>query len=414
MKTIAVVGAGIGGLAAAWWLSRHHRVTLFEAHDYAGGHTHTVPVAREHGRYQVDTGFIVFNDRTYPLFNQLLAELGIRGQPTTMGFSVHGGDTNLEYCGDGLGGFFARRRNLFSPAHWRLLREILRFNREAPRRVEEHPGEPLLGELLEQGGYSEDFRRHYLRPMGAAIWSCGEADIEEFPARFFVDFFRNHGLLSLRNRPQWYVVPGGSARYVETLLARLDADVRMDCPVRRVHRLAEGIRVDSPAGEEDFDEVVFACHSDQALRLLADATPGETTLLSGITWRENEVVLHTDTRLLPSNRRAWSSWNARVEAGDSRHVQVTYNMNMLQALEAPETFCVSLNSSAHIDPDRVLGRYRFFHPLFTRGAVRSREKIRKTNGRHHTWFCGAWCGNGFHEDGVASAAAVARALGVSL
>ena len=414
MKTIAVVGAGIGGLAAAWWLSRHYRVTLFEAREYAGGHTHTVPVRREYGHYEVDTGFIVFNDRTYPLFRRLLAELGIDGQPTTMGFSVHGGETDPEYCGDGPGGFFAWRRNLFSPEHWRLLREILRFNRDAPRFVDEHSGEPSLGELLEQGGYSEGFRRHYLRPMGAAIWSCGEGDIEDFPARFFVEFFHNHGLLSLRDRPQWYVVPGGSARYVQALLARLDADLRLHCPVRSVRRLANGIRVDSQVGTEDFDEVVLACHSDQALQLLTDASPEETTLLSGIAWRENEVVLHTDTRLLPRNRRAWSSWNARLGTGDDRQVRVTYNMNILQGLDALETFCVSLNSSADIDPDRVLGRYRFFHPLFTRGAVRCREKIGETNGRHHTWFCGAWCGNGFHEDGVASAAAVARALGVSL
>jgi len=271
MSDIAVVGAGIGGLAAAWWLSRHHRVTLFEANDSAGGHTHTVSVEREHGRYEVDTGFIVFNDRTYPLFNGLLAELGIPGQPTTMGFSVHDAATGLEYCGDGAGGFFGQRRNLFAPAHWRLLRDILRFNRDAPAFVERHPGEPTLGELLDRGGYSHHFRRSYLRPMGAAIWSCGEADIEDFPARFFVQFFRNHGLLSLRNRPQWYVVPGGSARYVEALLARLSADVRLGCPVRAVHRQARGVRVTSGAGDEAFDEVVLACHSDQALRLLADA-----------------------------------------------------------------------------------------------------------------------------------------------
>lgn len=414
MKHIAVVGTGIGGLAAAWWLSRYHRVTVFEANNYAGGHTHTVPVTREHGRYEVDTGFIVFNDRTYPLFRQLLAELGMTAQPTTMGFSVHGGDTALEYCGDGLGGFFAQRRNLLSPGHWRLLRDILRFNRQAPRWVSRQTGEPSLGELLDEGDYGEAFRRHYLRPMGAAIWSCGEGDIEDFPARFFVDFFHNHGLLSLRNRPQWYVVPGGSARYVEALLARLDAELRLGCPVQGVRRLGDEVRLDSARGSEVFDEVVLACHSDQALHLLSDADPDETTRLSGITWRENEVVLHTDTRLLPSHRRAWSSWNARLARGDARHVQVTYNMNILQGLDSPETFCVSLNSSDHIDPDRILGRYRFFHPLFTRGAVRSRAKILESNGRRHTWFCGAWCGNGFHEDGVASAAAVARALGVSL
>lgn len=415
MKDIAVVGGGISGLTVAWLLSRRHRVVLYEAEPRLGGHTHTVSVSREHGDYRVDTGFIVFNDRTYPRFHRLLDELGVGRQPTSMGFSVRCEDNGLEYCGDGLGGFFAQRGNLLSPTHWRLLGEILRFNREAPRLVEGEGADWTLDELLHQGGYSEAFRRRYLLAMGSAIWSCGEEQIGRFPARFLVDFFQHHGLLALRDRPQWYVIPGGSSRYLDPLWAGLSADVRLGCPVRSVRRGTAGVTVNTAAGgDELYDEVVMACHSDQALQLLADADARETTLLSGIAFQENEVVLHTDDRLLPIHRRAWSSWNAFLPERESERVQVTYNMNILQGIKAPETFCVSLNSSDRIDESRILGRYRFFHPLFTWAGLGSREQIRETNGRRHTWFCGAWCGNGFHEDGVASAEAVARAFGETL
>ena len=412
MKSIAVVGSGIAGIAAAWWLAREHRVVLYEANDYPGGHVHTVPVRREHGDYEVDTGFIVFNDRTYPLFNRLLAELEIDAQPTAMGFSVHDPEIGLEYCGDGLGGFFAQRHRWLSPTHWKLLRDILRFNREAPAWLDADPEEMRLGDLLEQGGYGEAFRRHYLLPMASAIWSCGERDVEDFPARFFVAFFRNHGLLNLRDRPQWSVVPGGSARYVEALLQRLDADLRLATPVRSVRRSTEAVSVRTDGGEELFDEVVLACHSDQALALLDDADSRETTLLSGIPYKANEVVLHTDVSLLPDNRRVWSSWNARLSPRADNRVEVTYNMNMLQGIDAPETFCVSLNCPDRVAPEKVLGQWRFFHPLFTPDGLACKRELQARNGHNRTWYCGAWMGNGFHEDGVVSAATVARSLGV--
>lgn len=414
MKRIAVIGAGISGLTAAWYLSRDYRVVVYEAEDYIGGHTHTVPVSRDHGDYRIDTGFIVFNDRTYPNFLRLLEELGVGRQPTNMGFSVTCGGRDLEYCGDGLGGFFAQRSHLLSFRHWRLLREILRFNREARDRIEQAGDQPTLGEFLQREGYSEHFQRHYILAMGSAIWSCGESHIREFPADFFIRFFDHHGLLALRNRPQWYVVPGGSASYVRALLSKLDAEVRCGAPVASVRRDETGVRVATEAGgEEYYDEVVFACHSDQTMALLQDADAREATLLSGIPWQDNEVVLHTDERMLPRRRRAWSSWNALLPREKSERVAVTYNMNMLQGIDAPETFCVSLNCSDLIDPRAVIGRYRFFHPLFTHAGLAFREQIRESNGKRHTWFCGAWCGNGFHEDGVVSALEVARALGVT-
>lgn len=410
-KRIAVIGAGISGLTAAWYLSREHRVVVYEAESYIGGHTHTVPVSRGHGDYRIDTGFIVFNDRTYPSFLALLEELGVGKQPTSMGFSVTCRGRDLEYSGDGLGGFFAQKRHWFSPRHWRLLAEILRFNRQARARIEAADDEPTLEQFLDREGYSEHFQRYYILAMGSAIWSCGESRVREFPARFFIRFFDNHGLLSLTNRPRWYVVPGGSASYVEALLEKLPAEVRKGSPVSAVVRRDEGVSVTSPSGTEVFDEVIMACHSDQAMALLKDADSREATLLSGIPWQENEVVLHTDTRWLPRRRRTWSSWNALLPAEESERVVVTYNMNILQGIRAPETFCVSLNCADLIDPDRVIGRYRFFHPVFTHAGLAFREQIRESNGHRHTWFCGAWCGNGFHEDGVTSALDVARALG---
>jgi predicted NAD/FAD-binding protein len=415
MKKIAIIGAGISGLTAAWLLSRRHQVVLFEAENYVGGHTHTVSVSRPHGDYQVDTGFIVFNDRTYPGFNKLLDQLQVGRQATSMGFSVSCDRTGLEYSGDGLGGFFAQRRNILSPRHWRLLQEILRFNRDAPQLLADGAEDLTLGRLLELEGYSEHFRHRYLLAMGSAIWSCGEQHMEDFPARFFVEFFRNHGLLSLKNRPQWYVVPGGSARYVDAMLARLNVELRIGTAVKTVSRNPDGVRLATVAsGPEEFDEVVFACHSDQALALLEDADDTERNALSNVPYQENEVVLHTDDTLLPENRRTWSSWNALLPRETSGRVEVTYNMNILQGIQAPETFCVTLNSSERIADNKVLGRYTFFHPLFTRAGLASREVIARANGRRHTWFCGAWCGNGFHEDGVQSALAVSRAFGEEL
>lgn len=415
MKRIAIIGAGISGLTAAWLLSRRHQVVLFEAEPRIGGHTCTVPVDDPAGPQQVDVGFIVFNDRTYPNFNRLLEQLGIGQQPTRMGFAVSCEKTGLEYSGDGLGGLFAQKRNLVSPAHWQMIRDILRFNREAPALLDSAEGELPLGEYLDRAGYGARFCEHYILPMGSAIWSCSDEQMRAFPAKFFVRFFDNHGLLTITNRPQWYVVPGGSSRYVERLLERLKAEVRISSPVFQVRRGDGGVSVTSAAGTEAFDEVVFACHSDQALALLADADMDERQLLEKIPYQDNDVVLHTDTSLLPSARRCWSSWNALLPENSHDRVQVTYNMNILQGLSASKTWCVTLNASERIAPDKIVGRFQFSHPLFTPEGLASRTALlSRLNGRRSTWFCGAWCRNGFHEDGVVSALDVAAGFGESL
>ena len=410
MKRIAVVGGGVSGLVAAYRLGVHHQVVLYEREAEPGGHTHTVVVERPEGVWHVDTGFIVYNDRTYPEFIVLLDELGITGQAAPMGFSVRCGDSGLEYSGSGLNGFFADRRNLVSWRHWRMLGEILRFNRAAPALLETDQGDLPLGEYLEREGYSDAFRRYYILAMGGAIWSCGEARIADFPAGFFVRFFAHHGLLQLRDRPRWRVLPGGSMTYVSALRARMRADLRTSTPVHSVRRVASGVELVTAAGTEHYDEVVLACHSDEALGLLTDARPRERDLLAATEWEDNEVVLHTDTSLLPRRYRAWSSWNAMLEEGREERTRLTYNMNILQGLDAPVTFCVSLNSTDRIDPGKVLGRYHFSHPLFTAASVAAREALLRQNGEDRVWFCGAWCGNGFHEDGVVSAQRVARAL----
>lgn len=407
---IAIVGAGISGLTAAWYLGDQHEVEVFEAQPELGGHTYTVDVKREHGDYAVDMGFIVCNDRTYPHFLALLDELGIARQPTSMGFAVSDADTGLEYCGEGLNGLFAQRRNLVSARHWRLIGDILRFNRRAPALLDGPGGEVPLGEYLDRHGYSDTFRRHYILPMGGAIWSCSLAQMEAFPAKFFVRFFLNHGLLAVFNRPQWYVIPGGSRSYVRALRQRSSARFHTDVPVRGVRRDEDGPVLILDQGERRFDQVILACHSDQANRLLRDPDALEGDCLSRLHYQPNEVVLHTDTSLLPRRRRVWSSWNALLGGVADAPVRVTYDMNILQGIGSPETFCVTLNASDDIDPETVLHRVRFDHPLFTTEGLAARARLLARNGHRGTWFCGAWCRNGFHEDGVVSALDVVHGL----
>lgn len=411
-QRIAIIGSGISGLATAWYLSRHHQVEVFEANSYLGGHTCTVPLRRDHGDYDVDMGFIVFNDRTYPNFLRLLTELGVQRQATAMGFAVSDQANGLEYCGDGLGGMFAQKRRLLSPSHWRFLAEILRFNRHAPALLDSDQGALPLGDYLNREDYSETFRRDYILAMGGAIWSCSREQMEAFPAHFFVRFFHHHGLLSVTNRPQWYVVPGGSHSYVKALVADCPARFHTDTPVQQVQRHDHGVSLVINGETRQFDQVVMACHSDQALALLADPSEHERLCLRELCYQNNEVVLHTDTRLLPRQQRVWSSWNALLTNQPQPRVQVTYNMNILQGFQAPETFCVTLNATDQIQPETILHRRDFSHPLFTPTSMAARQRLLATNGQRHTWFAGAWCGNGFHEDGVVSALNVVRGLGV--
>ena len=409
MKT-AIIGTGISGLTAAWQLHRDHSLTVFEANDYIGGHTNTVAVRVQGRQYAVDTGFIVFNDWTYPNFIDLLDRLGVASQPTAMSFSMRCERTGLEYNGENLNTLFAQRRNLFRPSFHRMIRDILRFNREAPALLDD--GRDIsLDAYLRQGRYSREFREHYILPMAAAIWSAESGIMGGMPARFFVQFFKNHGLLSVSDRPQWRVIQGGSRRYVERLTAPFRDRIRLNCPVEWIRRHPTHVQIKPRGGPvERFDQVVIAAHSDQALRLLADSTPLEREILGAIPYQENEAVLHTDARLLPRRRRAWAAWNYHLPAQPLARVAVTYNMNILQGLDAPETFCVTLNHGEAIDPARVLYRTTYHHPVFTEAGVKAQARRDQISGVNRTWYCGAYWSYGFHEDGVNSGLAVARGL----
>ncbi|NIR30973.1 MAG: NAD(P)-binding protein [Gammaproteobacteria bacterium] len=401
---IAIIGTGVSGLVAARRLHRHHEVTLFEANDWVGGHTHTVDVELACGRYAVDTGFIVFNDWTYPHFVRLLDELGVESQPSSMSFSVRCERTGLEYNGTSLNRLFAQRRNLIRPAFYRMLRDILRFNREAPELIGAGDDDLTLGEYLALRGYSREFIEYYLVPMGAAIWSATPPTMGQFPARYFVQFFHNHGMLSVNERPTWRVVKGGSREYVRELIAPFRERIRLRTPVAWIRRASTHVTV-APRNAEPqrFDHVFLACHSDQALALLADATPPEREVLSAIPYQENDVVLHTDVRMLPARPRAWAAWNYHIPPQPLQRVAVTYNMNILQGLPARDQICVTLNRSEVVDPPRIHGRFTYHHPVYDVNAVRAQRRVPAINGRRRTWFCGAWCGYGFHEDGVRSA-----------
>jgi uncharacterized protein len=405
---VAVVGAGIAGNVAARELCREHDVTVFEAGHHVGGHTHTHAI-EAHGRtWHVDTGFIVFNDRTYPNFVALLDELGVAWQESSMSFSVRDESADLEYNGTSVNALFAQRRNLLRPSFLGMVRDILRFNREAPRLLDTPGAELPLGELLERGRYGRAFVDHYVVPMGAAIWSTDPVSMMQFPARFFVRFLHNHGMLSVDDRPVWRTIRGGSARYVERLVAPFRDRIHLATPVEQVRRIPGGVLV-KPRGHEPqrYDTVFLACHSDQSLALLADPSAAEREVLSSIPYQLNEAVLHTDARLMPRRRLAWAAWNYHVRP-QGGPAALTYNMNILQRLDAPEPFMVTLNHGDAIDPARVIRRISYHHPLYTPASVAAQARHREIDGARATYYCGAWLRNGFHEDGVASALTAVR------
>jgi predicted NAD/FAD-binding protein len=401
---IAIIGSGVAGNVVARRLHRAHDITVYEAASHIGGHTHTHSVEQAGRRYEVDTGFIVFNDRTYPHFIALLDELGVASQESSMSFSVRNEASGLEYNGTTLNTLFAQRRNLLRPSFLGMIRDILRFNREAPALLAERGGELPLGELLARGRYGRAFVEHYIVPMGASIWSSDPASMLEFPARFFVRFLHNHGMLTVNDRPVWRTIRGGSARYVEKLTAPFRERIRLNTPVEWMRRLPGSVIVKARGSEAlRFDAAFLSCHSDQALRLLADPSRVERDVLGAIPYQTNEAVLHTDTRLLPKRRLAWAAWNYHVLPEDRGPIALTYNMNILQRLDAPTPFLVTLNRSEAIDPARVIKRITYHHPLFTPSAVAAQARQRELNGAHRTYYCGAWWSNGFHEDGVVSA-----------
>jgi len=404
---IAIIGSGIAGNVAARQLQREHDITVFEAGAHIGGHTHTHDVAIGGQTYAVDTGFIVFNDWTYPNFIELIRDLGVESRPSHMSFSVRCERSGLEYNGTSFDTLFAQRRNLLRPRFWRMLRDILRFNREAPRLLADAGAETLtLGDYLAGSDFGREFIDYYIIPMGAAIWSADPEMMLGFPARYFVRFFHNHGMLSVDERPEWRVIAGGSRGYVDKLVAPFRERVRLNTPVEWVRRYPTHVTVKARGSEpERFDALFLACHSDQALRLLADPSTSEREVLGAIPYQENEVVLHTDTRLLPRRRRAWAAWNYHVLPEARGRAAVTYNMNILQGLEAPVTFCVTLNRSEAIAPGRVIRRLTYHHPVYTLAGVAAQARQAEINGARRTYYCGAYWRHGFHEDGVVSALA---------
>jgi predicted NAD/FAD-binding protein len=408
---IAVIGSGIAGLGAAWLLSRQHEVVLFEKDERLGGHTHTHRVALAGREYCVDSGFIVHNPANYPLLTRLFDELGVRSQATTMSFSVHDARNGLEYNATNLDGLFCQRRNLLSPRFLRMVREILRFYRECPTLLDD-PGEgPSLGDYLRAGNYSPMFVEDHLVPMASALWSSPSRTILSFPAKYLVRFMANHHMLRVDGRPQWRVVEGGSSSYVAAMSRNWPVQVRLSAPARRVLREQDSVVVNSRDGDERFDQVVLACHSDQALSLLAEPSLAEREILGAIPYQDNETVLHTDARLLPARRKAWAAWNAYVPAQRDGQCTVSYCMNLLQSLDSPDPFVVTLNRSADIAADKIIARMRYQHPVYTHASVAAQSRRREINGVDRLWYAGAYWGFGFHEDGLRSAVDVARALG---
>jgi predicted NAD/FAD-binding protein len=408
---IAIVGTGVSGLVAAHRLHPEHEITVYEAGDRLGGHTNTVAVAGEDGtELAIDTGFIVFNDRNYPNFEALLAELGVPFQASHMGFSVADGKGRFEYSGTPWG-LFARPAHLVSPSFLGMLREWRRFNREARTLIGMNGTAPSLGAWLEQSGYSQQFIQRLIVPQASAVWSADPEQMWSFPASFMAEFFENHGMYSLRDRPRWRTVAGGSSRYVEAISAPWRDRVRLNAPVRRIERRPDGVRIEAggSAGER-FDQVVIATHSDQALALLGDPSAAERQLLGAIPYQPNEAVLHTDASLMPRRRAVWSSWNFHLSEEPPRGSTVTYWMNKLQKLPTKRNYFVTLNRGAEIDPGKVIRRISYDHPIYTREGVAAQARHAEISGVNRTHYCGAYWGWGFHEDGVASGLRVADAI----
>ncbi len=411
---IAIVGAGISGLAAAHLLAREHEITVFEASERPGGHANTVRVDTEHATHLLDTGFIVFNDRNYPNFQRLLASLRVPSQPSDMSFGVSdGGD--FEYSAASPNGLFAKRAHLVTPWFHRMVADLLRFNREARALLHAGGDGPSLGHWLDELRFSRPFVERLIVPQASAVWSADPGQMWSFPARFLVEFFDNHGMLGFRGRPRWRTVVGGSRAYVEALIRPWRERVRLATPVAEIARAAGHVLVRPRDGDpERFDHVVLAVHSDQALRMLSDANDREHEILGAIPYQANEAVLHTDARLLPRRRRAWASWNYHLLPEPTGQTTVTYHMNRLQALRADREFCVTLNRTEAIDPSRVLRTFRYAHPVYTAAGQRAQARHHEISGVGRTHFCGAYWGYGFHEDGVVSGLRVARRFGLAL
>lgn len=399
---IAVVGAGVSGLYAAWHLAKRHEVTVFEAQERLGGHADTQVVDDEGVSRTIDTGFIVFNRAHYPLLSTWFDRLGVESDSSDMSFGVSDADSGMVYNASTLGRLYCQRRNLFSPRFNAMVFDIARFYRRAPQLLEELDEKVTLGEWLAQSGLGEMFASKHMLPMASALWSAPTGDVTRFPMKHLLAFMDNHAMLTLGTRPPWQTVRGGSRRYVEAA-SKCAARFVTGTPVRAVERFDGGVRVQMPDGDDHYDAVILACHSDQALRLLSDASPVERCVLSATDYQPNEVLLHTDVSVLPGNPAARAAWNVHIDGQEASQCRVSYYMNLLQGIDSRQHFIVSLNQADRIDPDQVLVRRNYAHPVFTPAAIEAQSRWSDINGLRRTWFCGAWWGWGFHEDGARSA-----------
>jgi predicted NAD/FAD-binding protein len=412
---VAIVGAGVSGLVAAYLLHREHDVTVFEASDYPGGHVNTIPVEVESGSYRVDTGFIVFNEPNYPNFRKLLRRLGIGEQPSDMSFSVSSRQDDFEYSSRGANAIFAKRSHLVHPRFYKMLADKRRFHREARHLLDQLGDGPTLGEFLDAQRYSRTFCDRLIVPQVAAVWSAPEERARAFPAKYLARFLDNHGLLRVGGHHRWTTVPGGSASYVEAMTRPFKERIRLKTAVRSIERHDHGVEIRTHQPQpEHFDRVIVAVHSDQALRMLADPTARERELLTAFEYQTNEVALHTDSRVLPRRRRAWASWNYQLADADNGGSTVSYHMNRLQSIDSPEQFCVTLNNLDGIDTAKIVRKMTYQHPVFTHRSVSAQDRHEAVLGPNRTYFCGAYWGYGFHEDGVNSALRVAAHFGAAL
>ena len=412
---IAVIGTGISGLTAAYLLSEDHEVVVFEANDYVGGHTNTVDVPLNGQDYAVDTGFIVFNKKTYPNFVKLMKRLGVGWQDSLMSFSVQCEKTGLEFSPSSLNSLFIQRRNLVRPSFYRMLWDVVRFKKDSEALLESDDFKLTLAEFLTGKGYSRAFVQHFIIPMGEAVWSADPVKFNEFPARYFAQFFKNHGFLNVKDKPQWLTIKGRSRQYIKPISKSYADQIRLSCSVASVRRNGDFVEIhprNQPA--EKFDQVVIAAHSDQALSMLNDPTDAEKNILGAIPYQENETVLHCDESLLPSKKAAWASWNYHISKEDTGRVAVTYDMNILQSIGAPEEFCVSLNLVKAIDPAKIHRKFVYYHPVYNPASLTARQSHDHINGVNRTYYAGAYWGYGFHEDGVKSALEVTRHFGKTL
>ncbi len=412
---IAIVGSGISGLVTAYLLSQDHDITVYEAANYIGGHTNTVSVELKGKEYEVDTGFIVYNEKNYPNFVKLLNQLRVPSQPTTMSFSVRCEITGLEYNGTSVNQLFAQRMNLVRPSFYRMIKDILRFNRDAKQFLKSEDLKLTFGDFLEKGNYSPQLRENYAIPMTSAVWSGSPWQVLNTPFYFIARFYENHGMLSIDDRPQWRVIKSGSRQYVTHLVKRFEDRIRLQSSVERIVRGKDGVEISSSDGNSSqFDTVILATHSDQALEILEKPSPAEMEILGAIRYQNNEAILHWDDSLLPKRKLAWAAWNYHKLQDSPDGTSVTYNMNILQGIESEFTFCVSLNMTDRIDPAKIIKIINYSHPVFSGNAIEAQKRLGEINGANRTYFCGAYWGSGFHEDGVNSALNVCRYFGKGL